>query len=197
MAYNVNDVPAEYRTLSRRDHTKRKEYLLSTEGITKLYTFSNFSDDNTCFNHTNSLKWDNYHNFLYSKNVLILFNKETNKKHQQNNIKKLEDKIGEEILFSDVDRYIYIKALELVKSELSILSFNDVAVEFSMNESVHFTFSFGNDRILMIDKFIYPSVHDLKDDQIFYSYFINKNLISSNVVEISDFVKKFQAYITM
>ena len=181
MPYITQDIPAEYRTLSRRDHLRKFDHLKSTEGITKILNYSNFSGENESIEHTNSFKQDNHFSFLHEGNVLVIFGENSEKRFYIENIKK----------------EIFADSLNKLKNDLAHLSFEDIAIEFVRSESIHFTLSFNDNKLLMIDKFVNPAVHDLGENQVFYSFFINRNLISSNVVEISDFVKKFQSYITL
>ena len=198
MPYQIQDIPAEYRTLSRRDHLKKFDHLKSTEGITKILSYSSFNEQNESIEHTNSFKQDNHFSFLYEGNVLVIFGGKENaeKRFYVDNIKKIQIKIEEEILLSNVRKEIFEDSLNKLKIDLAHLSFDDIGVEFVRDESMHFTLSFNDGKLLMIDKFVNPAKHDLSDNQVFYSFFINRNIISSNVVEISDFVKKFQSYIT-
>ncbi|WP_264552761.1 hypothetical protein [Flavobacterium sp. N2038] len=193
----LQDIPAEYRTLSRRDHLKRIDHLMSTEGITKILNYSNFSGENESIEHTNSFKQDNHFSFFHKGNIFVIFGKNSEKKIYFENIKKIDVKIQEEIQLSSINKEIFADSLSKLQNDLAHLSFNDIAVEFVDNESIHFALNFDGEKLLMIDKFINPALHGLNENQIFYSFFINRNLISSNVVEISDFVKKFQSYITL
>lgn len=196
MPYQIQDIPAEYRTLSRRDHLKKFDHLKSTKGITKILNYSSFSGENESIEHTNSFKQDNHFSFLHEENVIVIYGGNTEKRFYIDNIKKIQIKIEEEIRLSNVKKEIFEHSLNKLKIDLAHLSFDDIGVEFVREESIHFTLSFSDGKLLIIDKFVNPAVHGLGENQVFYSFFINRNIISSNVVEISDFVKKFQSYIT-
>lgn len=191
MAFIATEIPAEYRTFSRRDF-KRIDDLRSDEVI---INYSNFIGDNESIEHTNSFKQDN--GFVHEGNVFFIFGKNSERKIYSENLKKIQLKFEDEVKLAKANKEIFVHSLDLLKNDIAHLSFSDIAVELVENESIHFTLSFDSDKLLMIDKFINPLVHGLNENQIFYSFFINRNLISSNVVEISDFVKKFQTYITL
>ncbi|MBS7254564.1 hypothetical protein [Flavobacterium branchiicola] len=185
------DIPAEYRTFSRRDYKRIEE--LQSQGV--IVNYSNCIGDSEFFEHTNSFKQNN--GVLHEGNIFVIFDKNSEKKIYFENLKVIELKIQEEIELSNINKEVYASTLSKIQNDLAHLTFNDIAVEFINNESIHFALNFDGEKLLMIDKFVDPALHGLSENQIFYSFFINRNLISSNVVEISDFVKKFQSYITL
>ena len=191
------DIPSEYRTLSRRDHLKRQEYILSTEKA-KVLNLHNYIDKSDCIDYTNSLSHENQrYDFFYQGNVYIIISRDSHKKTFNDNLKKLEIKISQEINSSTILDSHITDIINGLKNEIAHLSFTDVIVEFVGKESIQFTLSFSEKRLLMIDKFFHPEQKGLNEKLIFYSYFINRKLISSNVVESSDFVKKFKSYINV
>lgn len=187
MAHTL-DLPAKY-TMSRRDHEKRKENIMSELTLIENCKYS----INSNYAYTKSLNSDYTSTPGY---VFVMWEKESNKKFIQENIKKLDLIITREFNSQNVDN-MFLEVAKKIRNDIAQLNFSDVIIEYLNNNSIQFTLSFPDKKLLMIDKFLYPKENDLSDEQVIYSYFINRKLISSNVVEISDFVKKFQEYIAM
>lgn len=93
-------------------------------------------------------------------------------------------KISENI-FSSVSRRLYK------------LPFEKCAVEISSDESMKFTLSFSNDRLLMITKSNNFEDMGMARDQVIYSFFINRKLIASDVTNLETFTKNFKGYISL
>lgn len=107
----------------------------------------------------------------------------------QENYRKLLSKIDIEYnqLVDKNSKYKEVATATI--SELAHLPFNDAVIEFS-NDTIHFKLSFPDKKLLMIDKFLDPKAKGLSDSHVFYSFFIKRELISSNVVEIKDLKHK-------
>lgn len=85
----------------------------------------------------------------------------------------------------------------LLSNHLFKLPFDNCSVEINSDESMKFTLSFTNNKLLMITKSNdFEELRDLKD-QIIYSFFINRKLIASDVTTIGKFVKGFKEYISI
>lgn len=196
MALYPAELPAEYRTLSRRDYEKRKENLLA-ESIFKKIPCKKDDAIVDYFIYTNTNKTVHNLRYVIDDNVIIIFDKDP-KRYILENSTKIENLIFKEYSTSSfVNKEDYLKIAETLKNNLSQLKFSDIILEFLSNGSVQFTLSFKGKRLLMIDQFLEPESKGLENNQIIFSFFINRKLIASNVVEASDFVKKFQEYITL
>lgn len=84
-----------------------------------------------------------------------------------------------------------------VSRKLYKLPFQNCAVEVSSDETMKFTLSFANDRLLMLTKHINPEKIGLSKDQIMYSFFINRKLIASDVTNLEVFTKNFKGYVSI
>ena len=81
-------------------------------------------------------------------------------------------------------------------SFLSELPFERAAVEIPGSSSIRFTLKFNDDKLLLISKAL-ESVEDLQEDEIIFSFFINRELIISNAASISTFVEGFKELLDM
>jgi len=54
---------------------------------------------------------------------------------------------------------------------------------------------FPDNKVLMITKSLKPEDFDFKNDDIIFSLFVNKNLIATDVSEISYFISGFKKYL--
>lgn len=84
-----------------------------------------------------------------------------------------------------------------VSRKLYKLHFLNCAVEINSNQSMKFTLSFDNDRLLMITKYSDSETMDIAKGQIIYSFFINRKLIASDVANLEVFTKNFKGYISL
>ena len=84
-----------------------------------------------------------------------------------------------------------------VSKRLYKLPFQNCAVEISSDESMKFTLSFSNDRLLMITKSNNFEDLGIAKDQVIYSFFINRKLIASDVANLEIFTKNFKGYISL
>jgi hypothetical protein len=108
-------------------------------------------------------------------------------KREVNRLKNKNQKVIEisEHIFYSVNRKLYK------------LPFEKCAVEINSDESMKFTLSFSNDRILMITKSNNFEILGISRDQVVYSFFINRKLISSDVTNLETFTKNFKGYISI
>ena len=81
-------------------------------------------------------------------------------------------------------------------SLISELPFDKATVEITKSEYLKFTFLFSEDKLLLISKPLSP-VGDLGENEIIFSYFINRELILSNAAQTSSFVKGFKEYLPL
>lgn len=111
----------------------------------------------------------------YSKNNLLIGNLFNTIKENKN------------IISEDIDRNV-----KLISDNISELEFQDIHLEITKSNIIKFTTVFDNNKILIISK----DVSDT-DTDIIYSYFINRQLIASDVADISIFTKKFKEYLCL
>jgi hypothetical protein len=196
MAFTT-ELPAEYRTLSRRDYEKRKENLLAESIFKKIPCKNNDGAFVDYFVYANTNKTAQNLRYTIEDNIIVIYDKDP-KRYILENSSKIENLIYKEYnnsLFINKDSYL--KIAESLKSNISQLKFSDIILEFLPNESIQYTLSFTGKKLLMIDQFLEPESKGLENNQIIFSFFISRKLIASNVVEASDFVKKFQEYISL
>ena len=96
-------------------------------------------------------------------------------------------KENKNIISEDIDRNV-----KLISDNISELEFQDIHLEITKSNIIKFTTVFDNNKILIISK----DVSDT-DTDIIYSYFINRQLIASDVADISIFTKKFKEYLCL
>lgn len=111
----------------------------------------------------------------YSKNNVLINNLYNTLKENKN------------IISEDIDRNV-----QLISDNISELEFRDIHLEITKSEVIKFTTVFDDNKILIISK----DVSDT-DTDIIYSYFINRQLIASDVADISIFTKKFKEYLCL
>ena len=92
--------------------------------------------------------------------------------------------------FSTVEVENIEKNFLLLSDNISELNFNDIHLEITKSDIIKFTAVFDINKILILSK----DVSDV-DTDIIYSYFINRQLIASDVADISLFTKKFKEYL--
>lgn len=96
-------------------------------------------------------------------------------------------KANKNIITEDIERNV-----QLISENISELEFKDVHLEITKSEIIKFTTIFDDNKILIISK----SISD-NDTDIIYSYFINRQLIASDVADISIFIQKFKEYLCL
>lgn len=87
---------------------------------------------------------------------------------------------------------IFVKAAKFI----SQLEFQKGTVEITPSNSIKFSLLFEGDRLLVITKPI-ETLEGLEDDEILFSYFVNRDLILSNAASISEFVDGFKESLTV
>jgi hypothetical protein len=83
-----------------------------------------------------------------------------------------------------------------VASKIAELNFDESAIEILKNNTVKFTLLFEQHRILRITK-SFDIMNEGSKNQISYSYFENKELISANKNDLEDFIDGFNEYISI
>lgn len=105
-------------------------------------------------------------------------------------VNRLKNKANASIEFSD---FIF----SYVSKRLYRLPFQNSAVEINSDESMKFTLTFPNERLLMITKGNDYENLGIAKDQVIYSFFINRKLIASDVANLEVFIKNFKAYLSL
>jgi hypothetical protein len=117
----------------------------------------------------------------YNKNLRILltsFNKEIDRYKQHPNIQKIKKKFDEASLL------------------LSELPFENASVEVSHLESIRFTLQFRGNKLLLVSQTM-NSIEDLRENEVIFSFFVNKELLISNAATITTLVEGFQELLTL
>jgi hypothetical protein len=94
--------------------------------------------------------------------------------------------------------------LELIKnnfnfisSKITILPFEKCSVEITSDIFLKISLSFSNDRILILSKDLDSDFNqNLQDENILYSFFINRTLISTDAISLKLLSENFKKYIT-
>ena len=79
---------------------------------------------------------------------------------------------------------------------LAELPFTNAAVESTNSKSIRFSFVFPNNKLLLISKTL-ETLEDLEENEIIFSFFINRELIISNAAKISVFVEGFKQLLSL
>lgn len=84
------------------------------------------------------------------------------------------------------------KHLNILTDNISELNFKDIYLEITKSNLIKFSTLFDDNKILIISK-------DFTEDNndVVFSYFINSQMIATDVFEISTFIKKFKKYISL
>jgi hypothetical protein len=96
-------------------------------------------------------------------------------------------KANKNIISEDIDRNV-----QLITDNISELEFKDIHLEITKTDLVKFTTIFDENKILIISKCASDT-----DNNIIYSYFINRQLIATDVADISIFIQKFKEYLCL
>ena len=83
-----------------------------------------------------------------------------------------------------------------ISSIISELPFEKSTVELTKSNGLKFTLLFPKNKLLLITKAL-GNVENLKDNEIVFSLFINRELIMSNVSDDTNFMEGFQRYLNM
>lgn len=80
----------------------------------------------------------------------------------------------------------------LISNSISELNFCDIHLEITKANLIKITTLYDDNKILIMSKEVSEN-----DTDIIYSYFINKQLIASDVAEIKEFTEKFKEYLSL
>jgi len=80
--------------------------------------------------------------------------------------------------------------------KLSNLPIQNSAVELISDDSIKITLAFLDEKLLMLTKYMVDDDRENNFNDITYSFFINRKLISADVTNFETFTKNFKEYIT-
>lgn len=143
------------------------------------------------------MKNENFHNVQFFENTKALSNQndvlQTKLPVYFNDNKNKLLSILEEIKKADNFDFDQIENhINILIANISELNFNDIHLEITKSNLIKFTTLFGEDKILIVSKDFTTN-----DNEIIYSYFINSQMIATDVFEISSFIKKFKEYLSL
>lgn len=134
-----------------------------------------------------------------AKNDAILeYYKSLDEKKRHINFYKLFYSLGKTI--PEYVKQDFERNFDLLATQLSKLPIEKIKIEVSKNYDIKLALTFGKNRMLMITK---PGLEESENDEIFepevivYSYFIDKQLIVSNVANINEFMFGFQRLLAL
>jgi hypothetical protein len=109
-----------------------------------------------------------------------------------NNKKDLTEKLNAEIRRTgrEINTSLHKNSIKTINI-ISSLPFKESAVELTKKDILKITLSFNNNRVLMVSK---PP--ESEKNYIVYSFFIKKELIASDAIDISSLVEIFEKYLT-
>lgn len=106
----------------------------------------------------------------------------------------LKEKIRTEIKETKVKKkFRYIRTAINMIPHIEKIPYDDVVIEFAKKGVVAVTMVIG-DKHLMITKYL-DVENEFFEDEVYYSFFIARIPISSNIVSLSDFAVKFADYL--
>jgi hypothetical protein len=184
----------EYLKYSFYEKTKSK--VLSTyESSFKEALLLNFTKNWNIKENNDKLQQNNYIDLTigtsYKKNILPEYFEE--------NLNKLNLYFEKILSKKDQNDLINIERLQEIKDNLyqsiAEIKFLDFNIEITKRNLLKTTLLIDDDKLLIISKDIGDTL--LNDKEVTYSYFIEKELIASNVENIKIFTKKFVDYLSM
>lgn len=117
------------------------------------------------------------------------------------NIKKLRASYEKEIQsrssLHDLDKNDIYPIFKSVRVSIAELDFTKCSVEITSDAKVKFCLLFPDDKMLMVTKPVYPTDYELNDKQVFFSFFVNRKLVVSNVSELQELVDRFNDFFSM
>lgn len=185
-----------HRTFSTFDEVIKQSYyeLINARTTTSV---GNFSEEMFILNFKDTKISNNVHIEFQIENSDVLSNqiqvdKYTLPDYYLSNKEKLNQlyqniKRNKNLNSIDIDRNLI-----LISDNVSELKYNDIHLEITKSDVIKVTTIFDDNKILIMSK----DVSDT-DTDIIYSYFINRQLIASDVAEITDFTEKFKEYLCL
>jgi len=169
----------------RNKTTMISEYTLYVDELERLLTPTDFNDIGIKIIE-NEVEVENENNSLYANEININSFALLNYSYKKE-FKRVEKK------YQPVENSI-IKTFSHVRKYLSILPIERCAVEINSDNTIKVTLSFLDNKLLMLTK----SINDEEnhDDEVMYSYFINRKLIASDVANFKKFTEGFKEYIS-
>lgn len=84
-----------------------------------------------------------------------------------------------------------------VSKFLAELDFQEISIEITKSDSMKFNLLFPQNKLLLITKSLFPATFELNDDEVIFSFFINRKLVISDVSELSAFTDGFKKYLSV
>jgi len=120
--------------------------------------------------------------------------------YYSNNFSLLNSAFNEE--YNKYSHYISVSK-EIAKEKfsetaslLSELPFENASVELTKSNSLKYSLLFANDKLLLVTKPLSP-IEELYDNEIVFSFFVNRELLLSNAATTSNFVEGFKEFLSM
>ncbi|MFL9845070.1 hypothetical protein [Flavobacterium rhizosphaerae] len=146
--------------------------------------------------HTITLEDISEKSFLFGKKIL------TTKKQlpKSKNLEVLDNLFKNELKTYDYNKIGYTKAylievFESIASPISTLKFNHANLFINNSKKIKFSLYFENNISLMINKSLELKNELNNDNLVIYSFFSNKELILSDIIEIGTLVDGFEKYL--
>jgi hypothetical protein len=90
-----------------------------------------------------------------------------------------------------------VETFSKMSTLLSEIKFEGHHLEIVESKSIKITLSFPDKKILMVSMFLNNDEAGLDNDEIVFSFFINRKLIASDVSKLPSFVKNFKEYLSL
>lgn len=161
-------------------------------------SFDSYSEEVLCLNFKKKLKLksDNLKNITNTYISEVLSNQRDLEKidlpiYYSDNKSRLNELYMKLMAKRNVNQLIN-DSFVLLCDNISEINFSDVHLEITKANLIKITALIDNNKILIISKDV-----SKMDTDIIYSYFINKQLIASDVSEIKIFINKFKEYLSL
>lgn len=144
-------------------------------------------------------KWEN--NDLYTLSSLFLPKKNRVNSKSQDNFNKLRNAF--EIEYDKHNNYLNVskevadRVFNNIANYIAELNFNTFYVELTKSNNIKFILSFPDKKLLMISKSFEPEKIDFDEDEIFFSFSVNRELVAANAAKISPFMEGFKKFLSM
>lgn len=119
----------------------------------------------------------------------------------EDNIGKLKKEFEAEYLkyhsYLSVPKQTAVEIFDKIAQCISELNFKSAKVELTNSNTVKFILTFPDKKLLMISKSFDPSEVDFDEDEIFFSFSVNRNLIASNTAKIELFIEGFKKFLSI
>ena len=87
------------------------------------------------------------------------------------------------------------KQIELISNELAKINFENILVELSPLNSVKFKVKLDSEKMLIITR-PFVEISEMDNDDVIFSYFINRECIISDAIKLTKLVEGFSKYLS-